>query len=168
MTCQFCGYEFCWGCGASASRGDNHFGFMRGCGVKMMDESVKPGDGLKKVKANCCCEFLKIVGKVLLMIIAYPFFLVLYMPCSVAYQMGKQGWKEAGLCGAIPLGLIGFIIGFIMNICFIPAALLYTVLVLFVLLIIGLIMCCTCSCCRSRGQNAQAEEENRRRAEQRI
>ena len=41
MTCGFCRYEFCWACGASATHADNHFGPMRGCGVRMMDETVK-------------------------------------------------------------------------------------------------------------------------------
>lgn len=44
MTCYLCGYEFCWACGGSASPGENHFS-GNGCGVKQMDESVKPGDG---------------------------------------------------------------------------------------------------------------------------
>ena len=85
MTCQFCGYEFCWGCGASASSADNHFGFMRGCGVKMMDEKVKPGDGLNKRKRNACCEALKIIGKIILCILSWPFMCVLYMPVMCAY-----------------------------------------------------------------------------------
>ena len=33
MTCAFCGYEFCWSCGASASSDDKHFEPGRGCGV---------------------------------------------------------------------------------------------------------------------------------------
>ena len=74
--------------------------------------------------------------------------------------MGKMGWKEFGPCGGIILGFIGFIIGFVMNICFIPAALIYTVCVLFLLLIIGVIMCVTCPCCRSRRQTSAAAEEN--------
>ena len=42
MTCAFCGYEFCWACGESATMADNHFA-GNGCGVEMMDEAVKPG-----------------------------------------------------------------------------------------------------------------------------
>jgi len=45
MTCGFCKYEFCWACGGSASAADDHFGFNKGCGVNMMDDKVKPGDG---------------------------------------------------------------------------------------------------------------------------
>ena len=26
MTCAYCEYEFCWACGGSASKDDNHFG----------------------------------------------------------------------------------------------------------------------------------------------
>lgn len=46
MTCAFCKYEFCWACGASATTAERHFEPGRGCGVKMMDENVKPGDHL--------------------------------------------------------------------------------------------------------------------------
>ena len=44
MTCYFCNFEFCWACGGSASSSEGHFS-GKGCGVKMMDETVKPGDG---------------------------------------------------------------------------------------------------------------------------
>ena len=47
MTCGFCGYEFCWVCGASATAEDNHFGVLRGCGVDIMDDTKRPGDHLK-------------------------------------------------------------------------------------------------------------------------
>ena len=47
MTCAFCKYEFCWSCGASATAEERHFDLGRGCGVEMMDESIKPGDHLK-------------------------------------------------------------------------------------------------------------------------
>ena len=83
MTCGWCAYEFCWACGESASTKDNHFGVMGGCGVKMMDESVKPGDGYKHSK---CCRLAKIVGIVILCIILYPFFLVFYVPVIMAHS----------------------------------------------------------------------------------
>ena len=43
MTCYVCKYEFCWACGASAASGDNHFEGFNGCGVRMMDDTVKAG-----------------------------------------------------------------------------------------------------------------------------
>ena len=52
MTCGFCKYEFCWACGGSATTAENHFGNFRGCGVRMMDENVKPGDHLKIRRIN--------------------------------------------------------------------------------------------------------------------
>ena len=45
MTCYSCQYEFCWGCGGGAGPGENHFN-GNGCGVDMMDYSIKPGDGV--------------------------------------------------------------------------------------------------------------------------
>ena len=78
MTCALCGYEFCWACGGSAGSEDNHFSaFGGGCGIGMMTEGIKPGDG---VEQNKCTKVLKIIGLVLLGIILYPFVLVLYMP----------------------------------------------------------------------------------------
>ena len=43
MTCYVCKYEFCWACGASATNADNHFSGFNGCGVRMMDDTVKAG-----------------------------------------------------------------------------------------------------------------------------
>ena len=45
MTCFSCKYEFCWGCGGGAGPGEKHF-TGNGCGVDMMDYSIKPGDGV--------------------------------------------------------------------------------------------------------------------------
>ena len=86
MTCGWCKYEFCWACGGSASAADNHFGLLQGCGVKMMDENVKPGDGFKRSKG---CLIAILVGKVILCIILYPFFLVFYSPIASAYWFYK-------------------------------------------------------------------------------
>ena len=43
MTCYLCKYEFCWACGASATSADRHFEGFNGCGVRMMDDTVKAG-----------------------------------------------------------------------------------------------------------------------------
>ena len=67
MTCALCKYEFCWACGESASSADRHFGAMRGCGVRMMDDTVKAGryatnidgDGEKKSKCDCLTQFFR-------------------------------------------------------------------------------------------------------------
>ena len=124
MTCGFCYYEFCWACGASSTSADNHFGFMRGCGVGMMDESAKAGE---RVESGLCKRILKIIGLVLLCIILWPFALVLYMPifCAVISAWGMK--KECGWLGAIIFAPIGFVIGLILDICFIPIAILATI-----------------------------------------
>ena len=149
MTCQFCGYEFCWGCGASASSADNHFGFMRGCGVKMMDEKVKPGDGLKRINRNCCCEILIIILKIICAIIAWPFILVFFMPCYMAWAMSTDVWRESICCG-FAAAIFDFILGFIMNICFIPVFLIYTIIILFIALIYLVYLILDCACCKTR------------------
>ena len=78
MTCAFCKYEFCWACGASATTADRHFDIGRGCGVEMMDESVKPGDHLHQKKKCFCFGRLgwRIVKAILLFLFAIPFFLI--------------------------------------------------------------------------------------------
>mmetsp|Transcript_30216 Transcript_30216/g.35403 ORF Transcript_30216/g.35403 Transcript_30216/m.35403 type:complete len:194 (+) Transcript_30216:1060-1641(+) len=167
MTCGLCGYEFCWACGASATSADNHFGFMRGCGVGMMDESVKPGDARAR---SPCKQICTIVFKVLCMIILYPFFLVFYMPFACAYGAGLAGHRVGGGClGALIFGFFGFIIGLILNICFIP----FILIVTFCFLLVMIFRCFRCICCRrchcdDPEQARRAEEENRRNAEQEL
>ena len=83
MKCEFCEYEFCWACGANAT-GYGHFQGQNGCGVSLHDNNVKPGDGNSK-----CCFILKVIGKILLCIILWPFALVLGSPCLMAYKFGE-------------------------------------------------------------------------------
>ena len=59
MTCLFCSYEFCWACGGSATRADRHFEFGRGCGVKQMDDTVKPGDHMAELELKCSDEIFE-------------------------------------------------------------------------------------------------------------
>ena len=163
MTCGFCNYDFCWACGGSASPADNHFGFMRGCGVKMMDENVKPGD--KGAKRNCCWEVTKVILKVLLMIVLYPLWLVFFLPCSMAIGGWKLGNHEGNIVAAIFLSIILFVLGLFFDLCWIPLALLLTLCLV--------TLCCT-QCCifcaggcgrENREQLAASEEQNRARAE---
>ena len=155
MTCGFCGYEFCWACGESASSADNHFSAFNGCGVGMMDESVKPGDSKRKSK---CCIVLKYIGLGLLCIILYPFVLVLYVPICGLIGGFIVGEKLCSCIGALICCIIGFVIGVILDICFIPLALIATLMTLFFLLIKGLAYCLTCKCCE---EHTEAENENR-------
>ena len=87
MTCGFCKYEFCWARGESASSADNHFGLTRGCGVKMMDDTVKPRS--MKMKERTKYDILKAIGKVIGYILAWPFFMVGWMPIMMVYGMKK-------------------------------------------------------------------------------
>ena len=80
MTCGFCKYEFCWSCGASATNAERHFDSGRGCGVKKMDDRVKPGDHLKITKTSKCKEQSWKIGKIVLVVIFFPIVLVFYMP----------------------------------------------------------------------------------------
>ena len=85
MTCAFCGFEFCWSCGASASSNDRHFDAGNGCGVTMMDASVRPGEHLRR--KSIFYKLKKIVQGLLGMAFAIiilvpllPIFLVFFMP----------------------------------------------------------------------------------------
>jgi len=93
MTCALCRYEFCWVCGASASRAENHFEPNRGCGARMMDESAKPGDHLSRVaewndqeKARKRREAAKIALYVILFIIFLPLIAVCWVPVLLIHK----------------------------------------------------------------------------------
>ena len=140
MTCGMCNYEFCWACGESASWADDHFGFMRGCGAAMMDETVKPGSLGKRRK--CCggsrseyCRICAKIGLVLLFILLYPFILVFYpsvMLAVIGYKIGKELW---GMVGGILMVPVCFILGLLLDICWVPFFLLSTLIV-----IVGLVI----------------------------
>ena len=163
MTCGFCQYEFCWACGASASSADNHFGALRGCGVAMMDESVKPGDGGRNCGA-ICCMIMKLLLTILLIIVLYPFVLVLYMPVTIALVLAST--SQGNCFAGCYLGIYGFVIGLILNICFIPLALIATVLFILMLPLIAIKwLCDNCKNCCNVGRETEAERRNRERAE---
>ena len=133
MTCALCGYEFCWACGESASHADNHFGGLRGCGVRMMDDTVKAGryatnidgdDDEAKSKCsclsrcrcrcncfgrNCCKKFWIIVA----CIIFSPLILVLALPCGFALSCKKECYPN--LSGMIAGCIFGFLLGLILD-----------------------------------------------------
>ena len=109
MTCAFCKYEFCWACGASVTTAERHFEPGRGCGVKMMDESVKPGDhlNLEPYKPPCggycsprVLEVLKFIGLFLI----FP----LWALWNVNYNMQRDYWRDSRKCPCVcfPIRLI--------------------------------------------------------------
>ena len=166
MTCGFCYYEFCWACGASSTQADNHFGPLRGCGVAMMDESAKAGE---RGNIGPCRKILKIIGLVLLCIILWPFALVLYMPIASAVLSALIMKDKCGWCGAIIFAPIGFVIGLILDICFIPVAILVTlgVILYWIFKCFACIFCNRCHC-TSIEATRRAEEENRQTAERHM
>jgi len=91
MTCGVCKYEFCWACGASATAEDNHFGEFRGCGVKMMDESVRPGDRGKHLTGEIIFTF---VLYAFLYITLYPVVLVLACPVLVGLKFVTEAERR--------------------------------------------------------------------------
>ena len=121
MTCGFCKYEFCWSCGQSATSGENHWN-GNGCGVLMMDSSIRPGDHLRiapkvqKVGEGICIAILGLL--------ASPFVLLFFMPIAVAVLCYDSGHKaHNGAFVKLLKTICGFILGAILNICFIPLAL---------------------------------------------
>ena len=114
----------------------------------MMDESVRPGDGNRCKK---CSKIAKIVGLILLCIVLYPFALVLYVPLGGMIIGVITGYKICKCVGALILGIVGFIIGLILNVCFIPVALIGTVVFLLFMLVRGVILCLSCCCASDDG-----------------
>ena len=156
MTCAFCEYEFCWACGASATSADDHFGPFKGCGVAMMDANVKPGDRGRR------CSILKVLAvicRILFLIIIYPFWLVFAMPIGIGvvlYRMGKQA-DLACPCNFILFWFGFFFIGMPINICWIPIAVIFTLIVI----VVSIIKCCQ-GCfmlCKPRDPNIKTASE---------
>ena len=155
MTCGFCKYEFCWACGASATNEENHFGAFRGCGVKMMDENVKPGDHLK---LNRCSTRAWCVAKVILCIIFYPVIVVFWCPCSAA-QSSWRGSQHKPTCERVAGTACAFCFGLVLDVVVVPMLLLMTVafLLYWIIRILFYLICCCwvkdlrACCARCRG-----------------
>ena len=116
MTCYLCGYEFCWACGGSASGSENHFN-GRGCGVKQMDENVKPGDGKLQAEEDDprniapICFALKWIGLYILLVVSFPLLVVFFFPVKFAIESGRKCYTENG---RNPLAaVLGFLAGFL-------------------------------------------------------
>ena len=130
MTCALCGYHFCWACGGSASRDDHHFS-GNGCGVEMMDSSIKPGDHLTLMRRTGAHKCLRMTGGLLvfclatvIFIVLFPFVLVFAVPFTVAAAGNEEARRKGyGKLGRSFIAILGFLLGLTLDICFIPLAL---------------------------------------------
>ena len=136
MTCALCKYEFCWACGGSATKGDNHFGHLGGCGVKMMDENIKPGDHLK-IKLN---SKRKRYCWLVLCIVFFPIILVFYLPCSLAKRAFDRNRNEGRLALVCAVSCY-FLLGLLGDLMYIPCLVVFAVLWL---ITCQFLMYCTC------------------------
>ena len=102
MTCVYCRYEFCWACGESATSAEGHFA-GNGCGVGQMDESVRPGDHLKRKSFMFRAQQLgKILCTLLTVLVLYIPFLVFFVPVMfsmVAYEQRNPSLN--GICSCL-------------------------------------------------------------------
>ena len=146
MTCFLCGFQFCWACGESASAGGNHFN-GNGCGVRMMDDKVRPGDHLKLNKKERSNRYIL---KVILCIIFFPVVLVFFLP----YRLIQEDWMNSRgtcLCWRITRCFIHLIFGLVLDIWFIPLMVLRGVFMLIGGILYGIVWLLSCGfyCCKN-------------------
>mmetsp|Transcript_23335 Transcript_23335/g.31232 ORF Transcript_23335/g.31232 Transcript_23335/m.31232 type:complete len:277 (-) Transcript_23335:82-912(-) len=117
MTCLFCRYEFCYYCGSEAS-GSTHWQAGMGCGVGMMDSAGG------RVRGKCCQIVMRIL-RIMGMIVAYPFLVVLGPPVLFAAAFIVTCFRANCCCGctAVILSPIPFALGLVVDVCWIPVAL---------------------------------------------
>lgn len=167
MTCSFCRYEFCWSCRASASAEDKHFELMRGCGVPLIDDSVKPGDHLKINRHKQRCTRLL---KILVMVILSPLLLVFYLP----YTFMIASWKKSQDTNVVLRGLsllFYFVLGMLADIIFIPPVVVFLLMLLIKYISIAIFYILTCYCLWKkfhRTSNLNTAITNEERARRRI
>ena len=192
MTCLFCKYQFCWSCSASATTEERHFSAGQGCGVKMMDEKVRPGDHLKiqeqeqkkccKWRAPACCgrhgPTIMTGLTYVLLFLFFPLIALVYVPYA---YIGS--WFESRQCNiVVKIILLPFVIlycaiiivmstfGFYLYAVSIIA---YSIVYAAVTIIKGIfyVLFCCCLCNRKRQeQHAEIDhaERNRNQARQAI
>ena len=131
MTCLFCKFEFCWHCRGFAGHGADHFNPLNpnSCGIGML-ESGPPSSWIVRK--------LKFLGSILIALLLLPFFLVFLIPCACLYAPCKYFdffMQEFGVCcGAIfvaSISLVLFALGFIIDVVFIPFAIIAGIFMIF-------------------------------------
>ena len=109
----------------------------------MMDTTVKPGDHLKRfsrlqrIKNKIKNFFAALCGFITLLIV-YPLWLVFFVPISMAFTVGLEAAHRQPMCPKIITVPLAFMLGLILDICFIPLALCGTACFIFAV-IIGII-----------------------------
>ena len=118
MTCAFCGYEFCYLCGGDAAEGSGHWNPLVGCGVGMMQQVSGP--------RSLACRILIKIGCILAALILGPLVIVLGPPIGMSVLWVAVFGKINPVLGACCCLLfpIPFAIGLIIDICWIPVAIL--------------------------------------------
>ena len=144
MTCGYCKYEFCWACGASATAEEKHFQ-GNGCGVKMMDENVRPGDHLKITNTSKCCRMTCIILQWVLCIIFFlPIVFFAYMLKS--NEAINRNLRNTGCIARVIFHIFWFIVALVA--CIILAVCttfaFYVYLLLRLLQLIGYCLICGC------------------------
>ena len=114
---------------------------------------------------SLCEQNCKIAGFVLLFIVLWPLILVLGCPAYIAFEVGRNAFAAFGWLGAFLFGMLGFMIGIFLNLCWIPLFIILTLcmLVIGIFQLFRCIFCLGCSCF-GRGTSA-AEILNINRAE---
>ena len=153
MTCLFCNYQFCWSCGASATSEERHFSAGKGCGVKMMDENVKPGDHLliqEQEDKKCCApscfgrcgRYGPMIKEGLIYVLIFlfcPIICLFYVPYSII----GENWRGDShiLCK-----IIAFPFLLIFSVIMIPMAIVVYYMSSILLIVKGILYVLFCCC----------------------
>ena len=118
MTCLLCRYEFCYFCYGSANGASLHFSPGMGCGANLYGSAIRRGD---------CFTILRKIFFILGCIILYPLAAGFGPSIYLTVYWVSNLFKERGACARFIvylLLLVPFSTGLVMNILWIPMALL--------------------------------------------
>ena len=146
---------------------------MRGCGVRMMDQTVKANS---RKDISTCKFYAKKIGIFALCILLSPFIIVFLLPYALCKKLWEKLpfnmalWKKVCIC--IPI----FLLGLVLDVVVVPMLIgmgLGTVFYAVLALVFYILTCCKCfEPCRMyrrarrerTGGMTQAEQQNRQRA----